>query len=299
MKLSLSKPRITAADVKREVRAYLIMIFGLLLYSFAWTALLVPAEVAGGGVGGVGALVFYATGIPLGVTYMVVNVFLLAFGIWILGPRFGAKTIFGVLFNSAALTLLQEVLPPDLMGLANDKLLSAILGGGIAGAGVGLCFSVGGSTGGTDILAMIINKYRNVSLGKLIMLMDVVIVGSAYIVLRDLPAVVYGYVTMFTMGTAVDWVLSGSKSSSQIMVFSQKYAEIAERIMCDVNRGVTILDATGAYSKSPQKVVMVICRRGEASDIYRIIKETDPKAFITQASVMGVFGEGFDALKTK
>ncbi len=185
------------------------------------------------------------------------------------------------------------------MGLADDKLLSAILGGGIAGAGVGLCFSVGGSTGGTDILAMIINKYRNVSLGKLIMLMDVAIVGCSYVVLRDLSAVVYGYVTMFAMGTAVDWVLSGSKSSSQIMVFSQKYTDIADRIMRDVNRGVTILDATGAYSKTPQKVVMVVCRRGEAGDIYRIIKETDPKAFITQASVMGVFGEGFDALKTK
>ncbi len=299
MKLFQSKPRVTATDVKREVRAYLIMTLGLMMYSFAWTALLVPAEVPGGGVGGVGALVFYATGIPLGVTYMVVNIFLLALGFWILGPRFGAKTIFGVVCNSFLLTLLQEVLPADLMGLADDKLLSAILGGGIAGAGVGLCFSVGGSTGGTDILAMIINKYRNVSLGKLIMLMDVAIVGCSYVVLRDLSAVVYGYVTMFAMGTAVDWVLSGSKSSSQIMVFSQKYTDIAERIMRDVNRGVTILDATGAYSKTPQKVVMVVCRRGEAGDIYRIIKETDPKAFITQASVMGVFGEGFDALKTK
>ena len=299
MKFSLSKPRVTAADVKREVRAYLIMTVGLMMYSFAWTALLVPAEVPGGGVGGVGALVFYATGIPLGVTYMVVNIFLLALGIWILGPRFGAKTIFGVVCNSFLLTLLQEVLPADLMGLADDKLLSAILGGGIAGAGVGLCFSVGGSTGGTDIPAMIINKYRNVSLGKLIMLMDVVIVGSAYIVLRDLASVVYGYVTMFTMCTTVDWVLSGSKSSSQIMVFSQKYAEIAERIMRDVNRGVTILDATGAYSKAPQKIVMVVCRRGEAGDIYRIIKEVDSNAFITQASVMGVFGKGFDMLKTK
>lgn len=299
MKLSLSKPRITAGAIKRELRAYLIMIFGLLLYSFAWTALLVPAEVAGGGVGGIGALVFFATGIPVGLTYMVINIFLLALGFWILGPRFGAKTIFAVIFNSAMLTLLQEVLPPDMMGLADDKLLSAILGGGIAGAGVGLCFSVGGSTGGTDIPAMIINKYRNVSLGKLIMLMDVVIVGSAYIVLRDLASVVYGYVTMFTMCTTVDWVLSGSKSSSQIMVFSVKYQEIAERIMHDVNRGVTILDATGAYSKAPQKVVMVICRRGEAGDIYRIIKDVDSNAFITQASVMGVFGQGFDALKTK
>lgn len=303
---TLPKPDLSLRNFRHEIRAYIIISIGLLMYSFAWTALLIPAKVVGGGTGGIGTIVYYATsnaagqgGIPVGVTYLLANIVLLAFGFWILGPRFGAKTIYAIIFNSIALTVMQETIPPTLMGLAGDKLLSAILGGGIAGAGVGLCFSVGGSSGGTDIIAMIINKYRNVSLGKLIMLMDVVIVGSSYIVFRDLPSVVYGYVTMFTLGSAIDMVLSGSKSSSQIMVFSSKYEEIAERVIHEVNRGVTILDATGWYSKTPQKVVLVVCRRGEAGNIYRIIKETDPKAFITQASVMGVFGEGFDALKTK
>lgn len=276
------------------------------MYSFAWTALLIPAKVVGGGVGGIGTIVYYATssaegggGIPVGVTYLVVNLVLLAFGFWVLGPKFGAKTIYAIIFNSVALTLMQELLPANLMGLQGDKLLSAILGGGIAGVGVGFCFSVGGSSGGTDIIAMIINKYRNVSLGKLIMLMDVVIVGSSYIIFRDLPTVVYGYVTMVTLGYSIDMVLSGSKSSSQIMIFSPRYEEIAHRIIHDVNRGVTILDATGGYSGTPQKVVMVVCRRGEASNIYSIIKDTDPDAFITVGSVMGVYGKGFEALKTK
>ncbi|MDE5944838.1 MAG: YitT family protein [Rikenella sp.] len=286
-------------NIRYELRAYLIMTLGLMMYSFAWTELLLPAEVIGGGGGGIGAIVFYLTGIPMGVTYLVFNAILLALGFWILGPKFGAKTIYGILVNSLALYVMQQTLPPDLVGLHGDKFLSAILGGGIAGAGVGLCFSVGGSSGGTDILAMIINKYRNISLGKLIILMDVVIVGCSYFVSWDLGSVVYGYVTMFTLGTAIDWVLSGSKASSQIMVFSAKYQEIADRVIHDVNRGVTILDATGAYSKAPQKVALIVCRRGEASAIYRIIKEIDPKAFITQASVMGVFGEGFDVLKTK
>lgn len=286
-------------NIRYELRAYLIMTLGLMMYSFAWTELLLPAEVIGGGGGGIGAIVYYLTGIPMGVTYLVFNAILLTLGFWILGPKFGAKTIYGILVNSLALYVMQQTLPPDLMGLHGDKFLSAILGGGIAGAGVGLCFSVGGSSGGTDILAMIINKYRNISLGKLIILMDVVIVGCSYFVSWDLGSVVYGYVTMFTLGTAIDWVLSGSKASSQIMVFSSKYEEIAERVIHDVNRGVTILDATGAYSKTPQKVALIICRRGEASAVYRIIKEIDPKAFITQASVMGVFGEGFDVLKTK
>lgn len=295
--------------IAREIRAYVIISLGLLMYSFAWTALLIPAKVVGGGVGGIGTIIYYATnslnlgftggGIPVGVTYLLVNMVLLAFGFWILGPKFGAKTIYAIIFNSAALLVMQESLPPDLLGLSGDKLLSAILGGGIAGVGVGFCFSVGGSSGGTDIIAMIINKYRNVSLGKLIMLMDVVIVGSSYVVFRDLPTVVYGYVTMVTLGYCIDMVLSGSKSSSQIMIFSIKHEQIAHRIIHDVNRGVTILDATGGYSKTPQKVVMVICRRGEASNIYSIIKDTDPDAFITVGSVMGVYGRGFDALKAK
>lgn len=303
---TLSKPKLSMRDIGREIRAYIVISLGMQIYSFGWTALLIPAKVVGGGTGGIGTIVYYATsdaagqgGIPVGVTYLLANIILLAFGFWVLGPRFGAKTIYAILFNSLSLTVMQEAFPPDLMGLAADKLLSAILGGGLAGVGIGMCFSVGGSSGGTDIIAMIINKYRNVSLGKLIMLIDVVIVGSSYVVFRDLPSVVYGYVTLFTCGTVIDMVLSGSKSSSQIMVFSPKYEEIAERVIHEVNRGVTILDATGWYSKTPQKVALIICRRGEAASIYRIIKEIDPKAFITQASVMGVFGEGFDVLKTK
>ena len=302
----LPKPHISKTDVFHEVRAYLMISIGLLMYAFAWTALLIPAKMVGGGTGGLGTIIYYATsdaagqgGIPVGVTYLVANIILLIFGFWIIGPRFGAKTIYAIIFTSVVLTIFQEKIPPDLVGLENDKLLSAILGGGLAGVGIGMCFSVGGSSGGTDIIAMIINKYRNVSLGKLIMLIDVVIIGCSYFVLKDLPSVVYGYVIMFTMGTSIDMFLSGSKSSSQIMIFSAKHEEIADRIIHDVHRGVTILDATGGYSKTPQKVVMVVSSRGEASGIYRIIKEIDPKAFITQASVMGVFGEGFDALKTK
>ena len=162
----------------------ILIAWGLLRDSFAWTALLTPAKMSGGGPGGIGTIVYYATsdaagqgGIPVGVTYLVANVILLIFGFWILGPRFGAKTIYAIIYTSVMLTVMQEAIPPDLMGLSNDKLLSAILGGGMAGVGIGMCFSVGGSSGGTAILAMIINKYRNVRLGKLIMLTDVDTIG--------------------------------------------------------------------------------------------------------------------------
>lgn len=293
-------------SVRHEIKAYITMVVGLLMYAFGWITLLLPAKIVGGGVTGIGTIVFWLTGgadglggVPVGVTYAVVNAIFLTLGFIVIGPKFGAKTIFAILFTSTALTVMQRFIPRDLMGLAEDKLLSALLGGGLAGIGVGLCFSVGGSSGGTDIIAMIINKYRNISLGKLIMLFDVIIVGCSYFVLRDLPSVIYGYVVMFTLGNVVDFVLSGSKSSAQIMVFSRHYEEIAGRIMYEVHRGVTILDGTGAYSKQDQKILLIICRRAEASDIYRIIKAVDTQAFITQASVMGVFGQGFDALKTR
>lgn len=294
---------LTAKTTKilQETKAYIVIALGLLMYSFAWTTLLIPAKVVGGGVGGMGTLIYYATGetIPVGVSYLVINGLFLLLGFLIIGPKFGAKTIFAILFNSLALTIMQENIPVNLMGLAGDKLLSAILGGALAGAGVGICFTQGGSSGGTDIIAMIINRYRNVSLGKLIMMMDVIIVGSSYLVFKDLPTIVYGYVTMSVLGYTIDMVLSGSKSSSQIMIFSPQYSEIAKRIISEANRGVTFLDAEGGYSRAPQKVVTVVCRRSEQSTIFRIVKEVDPDAFITVGSVMGVYGKGFEALRAK
>ncbi len=296
---------LTPKMMRREIRAYLTMVIGLILFCVAFTTLLIPAKIVAGGVGGISTIIYYVStlggggGIPVGISYFVINAFLLLLGFYIIGPRFGTKTIFAICVNSLLLYIFQEHVPVDLMGLQDDKLLSAVLGGGLIGVGVGLCFSVGGSSGGTDIVAMIINKYRNVSLGKLIMLIDVVIIGCSYFVFRDLPTMVYGYVTMAAMGYAVDLVLSGTRSSTQVMIFSPKYEQIADRILTEVHRGVTVLDATGWYSKSPQKVVMVICRRTETSRVYQVIKEIDPKAFISVGNVMGVYGEGFEALRTK
>lgn len=291
-------------QIWREIRAYLIISFGLLIYSFAWAGFLIPAKVVGGGSSGIGMLIFYATGgdnggIPVGISYFVINAILLGIGTLVIGPKFGIKTIYAIIFTSISLTALQETIPPDLMGLSADRLLSAILGGAVAGAGIGICFTQGGSSGGTDIVAMIINKYRNVSLGKMIMLQDIIIVGCAYFVFKDIASIVYGYVTMVGVGYTIDVVLSGSKQSAQIMVFSKHYGEIAEAITTQANRGVTLLDGMGWYSKSPQKIVLVVCRRNESGVIYRIIKDCDPDAFITTGSVMGVFGKGFEALNKK
>lgn len=287
--------------VWREIRSYIIIALGLMIYSFAYTTLLIPAKVMGGGASGVGIIVYYATGevIPVGITYLIFNAILIGFGVFILGPKFGLKTIFAIGFNSLALTLMQKFLPSDLMGLTNDPLLSAILGGALAGSGIAICFSQGGSSGGTDIIAMIVNKYRNISLGKVIMLVDVIIIGCSYFVFQEISTVIYGYVTMGVLGYTIDLVMNGNKQSAQIMIFSSKAEQIAQTIIENSTRGVTLLDGMGAYTKKQQKVAMLVCRKNETSQFYRIIKEVDPDAFITVASVMGVYGKGFETLRVK
>lgn len=295
------KKHLNSTSVFKEIRSYLIISFGLLIYSFAYTTLFIPAKVMGGGASGVGVIVYFISGetIPLGVTYLIFNAILLILGVIIIGPKFGIKTIYAIAFNSVALTLMQEYLPETLMELQNDPLLSAILGGALAGLGISFCFSQGGSSGGTDIIAMIVNKYRNISVGRVIMIVDVVIIGSSYFVFRDVSSVIYGYVTMGVLGYTIDLAMNGTKQSTQIMVFSPKYEQIANRILEQTHRGVSLIDGVGWYTKNPQKIVLVVCRKNESSQFYRVIKEVDPDAFITVASVMGVFGKGFEQLKLK
>lgn len=270
------------------------------MYTFSWIGFIIPHQITGGGVSGIGALIYYATGFPVGYTYFIVNVGLILLAIKVLGANFGLKTIYGVVVASLLLSVLQRYVTNPIV---DDKFMSTILGGVLAGAGLGICFSQGGSTGGTDIIAMIINKYRNISPGRVILYCDIFIIGSSYFVLFELePAqrietIVYGYVTMAITSYTLDAVLSGSKQSLQVFVFSRKYEQIADRISNEVARGVTVIDGQGWYSKENQKVIITLVRKNEANDIYRIIKEIDPEAFISVATVMGVFGKGFERIK--
>lgn len=301
--------KLESKDLLREVKSYLFIMLGLILYSFSWTAILAPAQVVGGGIPGIGALIFEATGgtsptgelvgIPIGYSYFAINIVLISFGVWLLGPRFGAKTIFAMSFNSLMLTVFQYLLSstPDLLGLSGDKLLSAILGGALGGFGIGICFGQGGSTGGTDIIAMILNKYRNISLGRTIIACDLLIVGSSIFIYGNITSIIYGFITVSAVGYTIDLFLQGNKQSCQLFIISKKYKEIADAIMGDAKRGVTILNGEGWYTKQPQKIIMVTCRKNESSIVYRIIKQEDPEAFVTNASVSGVYGKGFDMFK--
>lgn len=291
----------------KQVREYLLIILGLLIYTLGWTLFLIPQKITGGGASGMGALVYYLTGFPVGYSFLIINVVLIAIAMKIIGANFGVKTIVAVVLASAFLAveqmLQQMYIPNGLLPGEENKLLSTILGGVFSGLGIGMAFSAGGSTGGTDIIAMIINKYRNVSPGKAILLADALIITSAFFVLRDqifeqrLESIVFGFVVMGVTGYTIDAYLSGLKQSMQAMVFSKKYEAIADRITNEMGRGATILEGKGWYSKESQKILMVVVRKNEIGDLYRIVKEVDDEAFTSVASVMGVFGKGFDQIR--
>jgi uncharacterized membrane-anchored protein YitT (DUF2179 family) len=283
-----------------NIRTYILMALGLLIFSIAWTAFLLPHQISGSGVSGLAAIIFYATGIPMGYTYFAINVVLILIGLKILGAGFGIKTIYGILLGAAMLSVLQPLIPT---AVVQEKFMSALIGGGLCGVGLAIIFTQGGSTGGTDIIAMIVTKYRNISLGRVILYCDVIIIGSSYLILTDLEPVqrvetmVYGFVTMAIQAYTLDTILSGNRQSVQVFIFSRHYDRIADQITEKLHRGVTVVDGTGWYSKENQKLIITTVRKNEASDLYRIIRSSDDKAFITVANVMGVYGKGFEELR--
>jgi uncharacterized membrane-anchored protein YitT (DUF2179 family) len=290
----------TARSLLQNAKSYSIITIGLAIFALAWTAFLIPHRITGSGVSGIGAIVYYATEIPVGYTYFVINIALLLVAIKILGASFGIKTVFGVSVAALLLSVLQSVIH---LPVVEDKFLSTLIGGGLGGVGLGIIFTQGGSTGGTDIIAMIVNKYRNISPGRVILICDIFIIGSSFLVLTEMePAkrietIVYGYVAMAIQAYAIDSVLSGNRQSVQVIIFSQYFGQIADKITQQMGRGATVIDGVGWYTKENQKVVITVVRKHEASDLYRMIKEIDSKAFISVASVMGVYGKGFEQIR--
>ncbi|MDR3366083.1 MAG: YitT family protein [Prevotellaceae bacterium] len=277
----------------RVAREYIIITFGLVMYVVGINQFMLPAAIVGGGVSGVGALFYYAAGIPVSYTYLAVNVALVILAFAVLGRNFGIKTIYGIV----AITLLLKLLPIADTPHVSDPLLGAIITGILTGSGIGIAFMQGGNAGGTDIVAMIITKYRNMSVGRVFLYCDLIIIGSSYLLYHSIEKVVYGYIIMGIFSYCVDLVLSGNKQSVQVFIFSTCYEAIANRIMGEQHRGVTLLNATGWYTKQDRKLLMILARRSEANNIYRIVKEEDPRAFISVGSIMGVFGQGFDNIK--
>ncbi len=280
--------------LKTGILDYLIIFFGMALYVLSWTIFLIPGEITGGGISGLSVVVFYSTKIPVAITYFIINVFLILIAIKVLGANFGMKTIFSMLVATILFWITPGLMKEPLI---DDTFLAAILGGMMGGIGIGIVFTRGGSTGGTDIIAMIINKYRNISPGRILLYCDVIIIASSYFIFLSPAKLVYGFVTMAVVSYTIDAFLSGSNASAQIFIFSKKFNEIADFINTYAGRGVTIMDGTGWYTKEDVKIVMTVVRKRETSLIFRKLKEIDPDAFISMASVMGVYGKGFENIK--
>ena len=281
-----------------DIRDHFQIVFGLLLYAFGWKAFLLPHQITGGGVTGIGALVFYATGIPVSITYFAINAVLLLIAIRSIGLSFSLKTIFGV----AVLTFLFSVIPIFPRGTfvaENESFMACVLGSILAGVGVGIVFISNGSSGGTDIIAKILNQSRNITLGRAMLYCDVIIVSSSYFIFGSVEKIVYGLVVLTISSISVDMVVNGVRQSVQFFIISREYEKIADRINTEVHRGVTILNGEGWYSKEPVKVVMVIARKNQSVAIFRLVKAVDPDAFVSQGSVIGVYGRGFEPFKVK
>lgn len=277
------------------------MSLGMLLYSFGWIGCIMPVDGTGGGAAGLSLVLCNAMqelfGIPvqIGTMVFIINAILLLIAGFIVGWNFGIKTIFSVAVLSVAMNFWQTILPGgDFLHL--ERILAVILGGILAGLGITLCFSQGGSTGGTDIVAMIINRYRTISYGKILIYSDFVIIGSSMLVGYQIDTVIYGYVMTAVVGYTVDMIMAGNQQSSQVFIFTHDYEKMAGAIIESAHRGVTLLDSVGGYSHEKSKVVLVVCRKRETSTILKLAKSVDPEAFISVGSVMGVYGKGFNAL---
>jgi len=298
------------------IKEYSLITLGIALYVLGWNLFLIPNNLVGGGVSGAASIVQYATKgvVKIGTTYFVVNIILLIIGMFTLGKGFGGKTVYAVVLASIGLNALQGVIPAEItqiLAVDNGKLMSTIMGGIVVGVGIGMTMSQGGSTGGTDIIALVVNKYRNVSPGRMILVMDVIIIMSSLLVPsytadggilpwpEKITTVVYGFILVVINSTVLDLYLSGSRQSVQVFILSKKFEQIADMITHDLHRGVTVLDGKGWYTKQATEVLMVITRRTDVSMLLRMVKSVDPEAFLSVSSVTGVYGKGFDQIKER
>ena len=281
----------------RQLRDYGIITIAMLLGVFGLNLFLLPNEITTGGIIGVASIVYWGTGIPVQETFFVINAVLLLVALKVLGWHFCAKTVYGVVVFTVASAVLQRVMPPDLHLLADQKFMACMVGAVFLGTSVGLGLSAGGSTGGSDVIAAMVPKYRDVSLGHIILFCDLTIITSSYVVLRDWEKVLYGYVLLFVISFVVDHIVNSLRQSVQFFIISDKYQEIGEAINEIADRGCTMLNGNGFFTKKDKKVIFCIAKKSESNFIFELIDEIDPNAFVAQSAVVGVYGQGFDHVK--
>ena len=273
--------------VYKTIKEYSVMAFALALYVFSWTAFLIPHQITAGGVTGLSTILNYAFGLPVSLTYLVLNVVLLVAGTIIMGKGFGFKTIFCVLVSTVYFEFF-----PYIPWVSNieDNLINSIIGGAMSGAGISIVFTQGGSTGGIDIIALVLNKFMEVQPGRVFMIADFLIISSILLLPdKSIQDVVYGYVVTVAFSYTIDQMLTGSKQSVQMLIITGKYQEVADKLCFEMDKGVTAINSIGWYKKSQSMIIMVVTRKDNMHEVMAAVKETDPKAFLTVSTVMGVY----------
>lgn len=299
---------IPKTNFTNELKNYIMITIGLALYAIAWNFFMSPFKFLVGGVSGIGAIVQYTSGLPMQYTYFFINIVLILIAIKILGLKFCLKTIYAIFTLTAFLSLFQEIFSEQnaLTILGPEKQLEACLVGSIfTGIGIAMCFLNNGSTGGVDIIAAIVNKYKDVSFGRAMLYVDACIITSGFFIIptadmsESLTKVFYGYINLVIVNVSLDYMVNSNRQLVQFFIFSNKYEDIAYYITRSMRRGVTLLDSVGFYSKQPGKVITTLTRANQAHELFNIVQQIDPNAIVSQTKVVDVYGKGFNKIKTK
>ncbi len=289
----------------QQGKDYALILLGIFIFSVGYTCFMLPYGIISGGISGISTLIYYSTGFHANYSYLIINIFLLVLGVRVMGWNYVIKTIIATLLISFFIGALQDQLmtvgPNEEEVLRHivgeQKFMASVIGALLEGLGMAIVFLSGGSTGGMDIIASSINKYLDISLGRLLLTFDILIVGSSYFIFQDLETMVVGYVTMLISMTFLDYIINGARQSVQFIIVSEKYDEIATKVNNDLERGVTVLEGKGFYSKEKRPVLLILAKKYESRRIFSFIRNIDNNAFVSMSNVEGVFGEGFDKIK--
>ena len=289
--------KLTADKLWRSTKDYIFITLGAAIYALGFCAFILPNEVVIGGLTGISTIVFFLVGIPVAITSYLLNLALLGAAWKIVGKKFVIGTIYGATMISVWIGLFQPLFPESIV--PDEPFMSVVIGGILCGFGLGITFVHNGSTGGTDIVAAMVSKHSNVTIGRTMLYVDSLIIMSGFLLHHHLDKVVYGFVVLFLASFTADLVINTNRQAVQFTIISRKWSQIATAINNNAGRGCTVLDGTGWYSKQPVKILLVMCRKIESVTIFRIIKSIDPDSIVTQANVAGVYGQGFDQIKVK
>ena len=281
-----------------NVKDCLMIIIGLILYAVGFCGFVLPKGIVIGGLAGIASLIYFQFGVPVAISFYALNIILLAIAYRLVGLQFVLKTIFGATFLSFFLGIAQPLFEAYPVVL-EETFLDCVIGAVLCGTGVGIAFTHNGSTGGTDIVAAMVSKYRQISVGRMILYVDMIIISSSYLLYHDLDRVIYGFVVLVFLSYMTDQVVNNNRQAIQFTIISKQWDKIATVVNKEMHRGCTVLEGTGWDTKQEVKMLIIFCRKMEALQVYRIIKELDPKAFVSQGNVNTVYGEGFDQNRVK